>query len=96
MFAGVLFHFTTFSCLEKNGPLNMQIVSNVRAVVETFLAYYLSVYLFYDVYPGVLNWWVGKMYFKQDFKKWATFCRRLETFCETFVTFSKKSFSEKK
>ncbi|CAJ76931.1 uncharacterized protein CELE_JC8.12 [Caenorhabditis elegans] len=56
MFAGVLFHFTTFSCLEKNGPLNMQIVSNVRAVVETFLAYYLSVYLFYDVYPGVLNW----------------------------------------
>ncbi|CAI2351455.1 unnamed protein product [Caenorhabditis sp. 36 PRJEB53466] len=56
MIAGVIFHFTAFSCLEKNGALNMQIVSNVRAVTETFLAYYLSIYLFYDVYPGVLNW----------------------------------------
>ncbi|EFO91743.1 hypothetical protein CRE_10283 [Caenorhabditis remanei] len=56
MLSGVLFHFTAFSCLEKNGSLNMQIVSNIRAVAETFFAYYLSIYLFYDVYPGVLNW----------------------------------------
>lgn len=56
MLAGIIFHFTTFSCLEKNGSLNTQIVSNVRAVTETFLAYYLSIYLFYDVYPGVVNW----------------------------------------
>ncbi|PIC35031.1 hypothetical protein B9Z55_014512 [Caenorhabditis nigoni] len=56
MLSGVLFHFTAFSCLEKNGSLNMQIVSNIRAVLETFFAYYLSIYLFYDVYPGILNW----------------------------------------
>uniref|UniRef100_A0A8R1HY32 Uncharacterized protein n=1 Tax=Caenorhabditis japonica TaxID=281687 RepID=A0A8R1HY32_CAEJA len=56
MIAGIILQFSAFSCLEKNGALNIQIVSNVRAVAETFIAYYLSIYLFYDVYIGVINW----------------------------------------
>ncbi|CAB3409987.1 unnamed protein product [Caenorhabditis bovis] len=56
LIASIAFHWATFACLEKNGALNMQIVSNVRASLEIFIAYYLSIYLFYDVSPGIFNW----------------------------------------
>ncbi|WKY03661.1 hypothetical protein Q1695_004985 [Nippostrongylus brasiliensis] len=55
MFAGILFQYSMFVCIEHNGALNTQILSNIRAAVQVFFAYFLSIYLFYDVSPGLLN-----------------------------------------
>ncbi|CAD6195144.1 unnamed protein product [Caenorhabditis auriculariae] len=56
LIAGIIFQWSLFYCLEKTSALDLQIVSNVRAAFEIFVAYYLSVYLFYDVSPGLTNW----------------------------------------
>nr|CDJ88261.1 Drug/Metabolite transporter superfamily [Haemonchus contortus]CDJ97949.1 UDP-sugar transporter-like protein [Haemonchus contortus] len=54
--AGILLQFSTFVCIEHNGALNTQIISNIRAAFQVFIAYFLSVYLFYDVSPGIFNY----------------------------------------
>ncbi|CAI5447085.1 unnamed protein product [Caenorhabditis angaria] len=56
LLAGIIFHFTIFKCLEHNGAVKLQIFSNIRCVFETFIAYYMGFYLFYDVSPGIINW----------------------------------------
>lgn len=56
LFAGMLFQLSMFICIEHNGALNTQILSNIRAAVQIFFAYFLSIYLFYDVAPSLLNY----------------------------------------
>ncbi|PIO62287.1 hypothetical protein TELCIR_16163, partial [Teladorsagia circumcincta] len=56
LLSGILLQFATFVCIEHNGALNTQILSNIRAAFQIFVAYFLSLYLFYDVSPGVLNY----------------------------------------
>ncbi|KAK5972378.1 hypothetical protein GCK32_001422 [Trichostrongylus colubriformis] len=56
LLSGILLQFATFVCIEHNGALNTQILSNIRAAFQIFIAYFLSLYLFYDVSPGVLNY----------------------------------------
>ncbi|KAE9421499.1 hypothetical protein Angca_004779, partial [Angiostrongylus cantonensis] len=56
LLSGILIQFVTFLCLEHNGALRTQILSNIRAAVQIFIAYFLSLYLFYDVSPSFLNY----------------------------------------
>ncbi|KAK0400058.1 hypothetical protein QR680_003334 [Steinernema hermaphroditum] len=52
---GVLMHCFAILCICKTNALNTAIVGNVRAAVQTFVAYSISVYLFYDYTPTLLN-----------------------------------------
>ncbi|RCN50459.1 hypothetical protein ANCCAN_03482 [Ancylostoma caninum] len=54
--SSIFFQYATFACIEQNGALTTQILSNVRAAFQIFIAYFLSMYLFYDVSPGFLNY----------------------------------------
>ncbi|VDM68312.1 unnamed protein product [Strongylus vulgaris] len=54
--AGIFLQYTMFACIEHNGALTTQVLSNVRAAIQIFIAYFLSLYLFYDVSPGFLNY----------------------------------------
>ncbi|KJH51041.1 hypothetical protein DICVIV_02802 [Dictyocaulus viviparus] len=56
LLSGILIQFATFVCIEQNGALKTQILSNIRASFQIFIAYYLSLYLFYDVTPSFLNY----------------------------------------
>ncbi|KHJ85968.1 hypothetical protein OESDEN_14295 [Oesophagostomum dentatum] len=56
LISGILLQYAMFSCIEHNGALTTQILSNVRAAFQIFIAYFLSTYLFYDVSPGILNY----------------------------------------
>ncbi|KAK6747783.1 hypothetical protein RB195_000774 [Necator americanus] len=56
LISSIFLQYATFSCIEQNGALNTQIISNVRAAFQIFIAYFLSLYLFYDVSPGFLNY----------------------------------------
>uniref|UniRef100_A0A1I7WMQ4 TPT domain-containing protein n=1 Tax=Heterorhabditis bacteriophora TaxID=37862 RepID=A0A1I7WMQ4_HETBA len=56
LLSGIIFQYATFLCLEHNGALNTQLISNVRAAIQIFLAYNMSLYLFYDVSPNVFNY----------------------------------------
>ncbi|CAJ0604108.1 unnamed protein product [Cylicocyclus nassatus] len=56
LISGIFLQYTMFSCIEQNGALTTQILSNVRAAFQIFVAYFLSLYLFYDVSPGFFNY----------------------------------------
>ncbi|KAK5972379.1 hypothetical protein GCK32_001423 [Trichostrongylus colubriformis] len=56
LLSGVLLQFATFVCIEHHGALNTQIISNIRVTFQIFIAYFLSLYVFYDVPPDVLNY----------------------------------------
>ncbi|KAJ1358957.1 hypothetical protein KIN20_017543 [Parelaphostrongylus tenuis] len=56
LLSGILIQYVTFLCIEHNGALRTQILSNIRAAVQIFIAYILSIYLFYEVSPSFLNY----------------------------------------
>ncbi|GMS95914.1 hypothetical protein PENTCL1PPCAC_18089, partial [Pristionchus entomophagus] len=78
MFLGLALQYTTFHCIGANGALVTQVVSNGRAVLQVMFAYYSASYLFYDLYPGWINWisffgTAGSIYYffqKYDFEQW--------------------------
>uniref|UniRef100_A0A1I7XYH1 TPT domain-containing protein n=1 Tax=Steinernema glaseri TaxID=37863 RepID=A0A1I7XYH1_9BILA len=52
---GVLMHCFAIMCICKTNALMTTVVGNVRAALQTFVAYSISVYLFYDYAPTFLN-----------------------------------------
>ncbi|KAF8372604.1 bus-12, partial [Pristionchus pacificus] len=78
MVLGLAIQYTTFHCIGTNGALVTSIVANGRAVFQVMFAYYTSSYLFYDLYPGLINWMsflgtAGSIYYffqKYDLDQW--------------------------
>ncbi|TMS38625.1 hypothetical protein L596_005309 [Steinernema carpocapsae] len=52
---GVLMHCFAVICIANTNALTTTVVGNIRAAFQTFIAYTISVYLFYDYAPTILN-----------------------------------------
>lgn len=55
VFIGVAFHTAVFYCTTHASALHASIVHNVAGALQIFVAYALSVYLFYDLAPSWTN-----------------------------------------
>lgn len=52
---GVLFHAALFYCVNHANSLHVSIIQNLAGALQIFVAYLLSVYLFYDLAPSWTN-----------------------------------------
>lgn len=52
---GVIFHAVVFYCITRTNALHAAIIHNVAGAFQIFVAYALSVYLFYDLAPSWTN-----------------------------------------
>ncbi|KAE9554561.1 hypothetical protein FO519_002200 [Halicephalobus sp. NKZ332] len=52
---GVFFHIAIFYCVTQTNSLHASIIHNVAGALQIFVAYALSVYLFYDLAPSWTN-----------------------------------------
>jgi len=51
----VCFHIAVFYCVTSTNSLHAAIIHNVAGALQIFVAYGLSVYLFYDLAPSWTN-----------------------------------------
>jgi len=48
-------NYAMFMCTAVNSALTTSILGNLKAALQTFVGYYMSVYLFYDIVPNFMN-----------------------------------------
>uniref|UniRef100_A0A0M3HQV6 TPT domain-containing protein n=1 Tax=Ascaris lumbricoides TaxID=6252 RepID=A0A0M3HQV6_ASCLU len=52
---GVLTHLTLFYCIVYANSLTLSLTADVRSAIQVFIAYFFSVYVYYDIIPGISN-----------------------------------------
>lgn len=55
MVLGLVLNYAMFMCTAVNSALTTCILGNLKAALQTFAGYYMSVYLFYDIVPNFMN-----------------------------------------
>jgi solute carrier family 35 protein len=55
MVLGMVLNYAMFMCTAINSALTTSIIGNLKAALLTFVGYYMSVYLFYDIVPNFMN-----------------------------------------
>ncbi|CAI4229556.1 unnamed protein product [Auanema sp. JU1783] len=56
LFSSLPLHYATFYTIQHLGALNTQVISNIRAAFQILIAYAFSIYMFYGVGFGIMNY----------------------------------------